>query len=104
MGNLTLKKSKMSKINQDQLKKSIEWIRENRKQRNYVETVDLQIMLRDYNPDKEKRFNSSVVLPHQAKSTIKVASLEMLNILIYVSKLVFHSLISMESKSSTNKE
>merc|ERR1712167_193303 len=26
----------------------------------------------DYNPDKEKRFNSSVVLPHQAKSTIKV--------------------------------
>merc|ERR1712115_251399 len=72
MGNLTLKKSKMSKINQDQLKKSIDWIRENRKQRNYVETVDLQIMLRDYNPDKEKRFNSSVVLPHQAKSTIKV--------------------------------
>merc|ERR1712232_1364331 len=50
----------------------IDWIRENRKQRNYVETVDLQIMLRDYNPDKEKRFNSSVVLPHQAKSTIKV--------------------------------
>merc|ERR1712048_1229111 len=72
MGNLTRKKSKMSKINQEQLKKSIEWIRENRKQRNYVETVDLQIMLRDYNPDKEKRFNSSVVLPHQAKSTVKV--------------------------------
>jgi len=62
----------MSKINQDALKKSIDWIRENRKQRNYVETADLQIMLRDYNPDKEKRFNSSVVLPNQAKSVIKV--------------------------------
>merc|ERR1712227_651937 len=72
MGNLTLKKSKMSKINQEQLKKSIEWCRENRKQRNFVETVDLQIMLRDYNPDKEKRFNSSVALPNQAQSVIKV--------------------------------
>merc|ERR1712227_257243 len=72
MGNLTLKKSKMSKINQEQLKKSIEWCRENRKQRNFVETVDLQIMLRDYNPDEEKRFNSSIVLPNQAKSVIKV--------------------------------
>merc|ERR1712013_229121 len=68
MGNLTLKKSKMSKINQDQLKKSIDWIRENRKQRNYVETVDLQIMLRDYNPDKEKRFNSAVALPNKCRA------------------------------------
>merc|ERR1712146_521323 len=73
MGKLnSRKKSKMSKINQDQLKKSIDWCRENRKQRNFVETVDLQVMLRDYNPDKEKRFNSSVVLPNQAKSVIKV--------------------------------
>merc|ERR1712072_619517 len=68
MGNLTLKISKMSKINQDQLKKSIDWVRENRKQRNFVEAVDLQIMLRDYNPDKEKRFNSAVALPNKCRA------------------------------------
>jgi len=62
----------MSKINQDNLKKSIEWIRENRKERKFVETCDLQIILRDYNPDKEKRFNSTVVLPSQAKTRSKV--------------------------------
>merc|ERR1719261_2216346 len=62
----------MSKINQESLKKSIEWIKENRKTRNFVETCDLQIVLRDYNPEKEKRFNSSVVLPNQAKSRQKV--------------------------------
>merc|ERR1711981_1415413 len=72
MGNLTLKKIRMSKINQEQLKTAIEWIRENRKQRNFVETCDLQILLRDYNPEKEKRFNSTVVLPNQAKSRQKV--------------------------------
>merc|ERR1711935_272171 len=72
MGKLNSKNIIMSKINQDALKKSIDWCRENRKERKYVETVDLQIMLRDYNPDKEKRFNSSVVLPNQAKSVIKV--------------------------------
>merc|ERR1712072_487296 len=66
------KKLEMSKINQDNLKKAIDWIRNNRKQRNFVETCDLQILLRDYNPDKEKRFNSTVVLPNQAKSRQKV--------------------------------
>merc|ERR1711935_268774 len=72
MGKLNSKNIIMSKINQDALKKSIDWCRENRKERKYVETVDLQIMLRDYNPDKEKRFNSSVVLPNQAKQNVKV--------------------------------
>merc|ERR1712072_310806 len=66
------KKLEMSKINQDNLKKAIDWIRNNRKQRNFVETCDLQIILRDYNPDKDKRFNSTVVLPNQAKSVQKV--------------------------------
>merc|ERR1711874_244932 len=70
--NLTLKKIRMSKINQEQLKTAIEWIRENRKHRNFVETLDLQILLRDYNPEKEKRFNSTVVLPNQAKTNMKV--------------------------------
>merc|ERR1719488_182424 len=62
----------MSKINQENLKKSFAYIRENRKQRKFVETVDLQILLRDYNPEKEKRFNSAVVLPSPAVSNQKV--------------------------------
>jgi ribosomal protein L1 len=66
----------LSKVNQETLKKSIAFVRENRKERKFVETMDLQILLRDYNPDKEKRFNSSMVLPNQAKSNIKVSFLK----------------------------
>merc|ERR1712195_209102 len=81
MGKLNLEKtkSKMSKINQETLKKSIAFVRENRKERKFVETMDLQILLRDYNPDKEKRFNSSMVLPHMAKSNIKVCVIANIN-------------------------
>merc|ERR1712019_225179 len=38
-----------------------------------------QIILRDYNTDKEKRFNSTVVLPHQAKSVQKVCVIANVN-------------------------
>merc|ERR1711972_69355 len=73
MGKLNSKrKISMSKINQEQLKQKLAWVRENRKERKFAETLDLQILLRDYNPEKEKRFNSSVVLPNKAKTNIKV--------------------------------
>ena len=52
----------MSKINSDFLKKTINEMVTTRKQRKFVETVELQIGLRDYDPDK--RFNGSVRLPN----------------------------------------
>jgi hypothetical protein len=60
----------MSKINSDFLKKTITDLLTTRKERKFVETVELQIGLRDYDPDK--RFNGSVRLPHKAYNNIKV--------------------------------
>jgi ribosomal protein L1 len=60
----------MSKINSDFLKKTITEMLTTRKQRKFVETVELQIGLRDYDPDK--RFNGTVRLPHKAYNNIKV--------------------------------
>ena len=60
----------MSKINTDFMKKSINEMITERKQRKFVETVELQIGLRDYDP--EKRFNGSVRLPNRAFNKVRV--------------------------------
>lgn len=60
----------MSKINSDFLKKTIHDLLEERKKRKFQEAVELQIGLRDYDPDK--RFNGSVKLPHLAHKNVKV--------------------------------
>ncbi len=41
-----------------------------KKKRKFVETVELQIGLRDYDP--EKRFTGSVRLPHKVYNNVKV--------------------------------
>lgn len=63
----------MSKINSDFLKKSIHDMLEERKQRKFVETVELQIGLRDY--DSDKRFNGSIRLPNLAHKKVRVSHL-----------------------------
>ena len=60
----------MSKINTDFLKKTITDLHTERKQRKFLETIELQVGLRDYDPDK--RFNGSVRLPHKAYNKIRV--------------------------------
>lgn len=60
----------MSKINSDFLKKAIHEMISEKKQRKFLETVELQVGLRDYDPDK--RFNGSVRLPHQSHNKVKV--------------------------------
>lgn len=60
----------MSKINPEFLKKSINEMITERKKRKFVETVELQVGLRDYDP--EKRFTGSVRLPHKVYGTLKV--------------------------------
>ncbi len=63
----------MSKINSDFLKKTIAELLADKKQRKFLETVELQVGMRDYDPDK--RFNGSVRLPHKAYNKIRVNSL-----------------------------
>ena len=36
----------------------------NHKKKDWVESVELQIGLRDYDPEKDKRFNGAIVLPN----------------------------------------
>ena len=60
----------MSKINTDFMKKAISEMIAERKQRKFVESVELQVGLRDYDP--EKRFNGSVRLPNRAFNKIRV--------------------------------
>ena len=60
----------MSKINPEFLKKTISDLLTDRKQRKFVETVELQVGLRDYDP--EKRFTGTVRLPNVITTNTKV--------------------------------
>lgn len=63
----------MSKINPEFLKKSISDMVTERKKRKFVETVELQIGLRDYDPDK--RFTGTVRLPNVVYNKVRVLNL-----------------------------
>jgi len=54
----------MSKVTSEFLKTSIAEMMKNKKKREFVETVELQIGLRDYDPEKDKRFNGAIRLPN----------------------------------------
>ncbi|KAM3136019.1 hypothetical protein pb186bvf_011824 [Paramecium bursaria] len=63
----------MSKIPADQMKKYIHEMLTNRdKKRNFTETCELQINLRDYDPEKDKRFQGAVRLPNDPYPNIKI--------------------------------
>ena len=62
----------MSKVSNEQIAKGIEDALANRKKRKFIESMDFQVMLRDYDPDKDKRFNSATTLNHNVKSGLKV--------------------------------
>jgi large subunit ribosomal protein L10Ae len=67
----------MSKITGDQVRKTVEAIlkesQENK--RGFVETLELQIGLKNYDPQKEKRFSGTLRLPHVTKAKYKVCIL-----------------------------
>merc|ERR1712176_986482 len=78
----TFRKTKMaSKVNKDTLYDCIEQIlkqaqgEDGGKKRNFKESVELQIMLKNYDPQKDKRFSGTVKLPHVARSNFKVCVL-----------------------------
>merc|ERR1712014_105738 len=70
-------RSNMSKINRDQLYEQVaEMIQASKdKNRKFTESVELQIMLKNYDPQKDKRFSGTVKLPNIARPKFTVCVL-----------------------------
>merc|ERR1711893_473500 len=73
----TYRSSNMSKINRDQLyEQGAEMIQASKdKNRKFTESVELQIMLKNYDPQKDKRFSGTVKLPNVARPKFTVCVL-----------------------------
>lgn len=67
----------MSKVSRDTYEEAIDAILKHsqEKKRNFVETVELQIMLKNYDPSRDKRFSGTIKLPHLAKRNMNVCIL-----------------------------
>lgn len=63
----------MSKIGSEKMKECIhKMLTVDHKQRKFVETIDLQIGLKDIDPNKDKRFAGTVKLPHIVRPRLKL--------------------------------
>jgi len=62
----------MSKLSIENLKTHIHDMMSTKKERKFVETVEMQIMLKDYDPQKDKRFSGTVRLPNQPRINMKI--------------------------------
>lgn len=63
----------MSKnLTQAQISEAVQTIMKDKKQRKFVETVELQVGLKDYDPQKDKRFAGTVRLPHIPRPKLKI--------------------------------
>jgi len=67
----------MSKLNIENLKKAIVTIKEGsqEKKRKFLETVELQVALKDYDVQRDKRFAGTVKLPNVPRPRMKVCIL-----------------------------
>ncbi|KAI6685322.1 hypothetical protein NL676_031235 [Syzygium grande] len=67
----------MSKLQSEALREAISGIYtdSNDKKRKFTETIELQIGLKNYDPQKDKRFSGSVKLPHIPRPKMKVCML-----------------------------
>ncbi|KAK9170408.1 hypothetical protein Syun_002548 [Stephania yunnanensis] len=72
-----LKKAKSRRYESDVLREAITQIvgDAKEKKRNFTETIELQIGLKNYDPQKDKRFSGSVKLPHIPRPKMKVCML-----------------------------
>ncbi|CAH1250573.1 RPL10A [Branchiostoma lanceolatum] len=70
-------RSKMSKINRENLYESVDTVlaHSRDKKRKFVETVELQIALKNYDPQKDKRFSGTVKLRHTPRPKYRVCML-----------------------------
>ena len=69
--------SRMSKVSNDHIRKCIEGVLAGaeEKKRDFVETVELQIGLKSYDPQKDKRFAGNIKLPHIPRPKMRVCVL-----------------------------
>jgi large subunit ribosomal protein L10Ae len=67
----------MSKLQSDVLREAITGIKSaaSEKKRNFTETIELQIGLKNYDPQKDKRFSGSVKLPYIPRPKLRVCML-----------------------------
>ncbi|CAH9066881.1 unnamed protein product [Cuscuta epithymum] len=67
----------MSKLQSDAVREAISQIMGDSKEKNrkFTETIELQIGLKNYDPQKDKRFSGSVKLPHVPRPKMKVCML-----------------------------
>ncbi|KAM0897807.1 hypothetical protein ACQ4PT_022320 [Festuca glaucescens] len=67
----------MSKLQSDSLREAITAITNESREKNckFVETIELQIGLKNYDPQKDKRFSGSVKLPHIPRPKMRVCML-----------------------------
>jgi len=67
----------MSKVSRDQLYECVQTVLKGsaEKKRKFVETVDLQIGLKNYDPQKDKRFSGTVKLKHVPRQKFRVCLL-----------------------------
>merc|ERR1711879_306194 len=78
MGKSTLSHpSKMSKISVPSVRQSVREVLEGSKdkKRNFVETIELQIGLKNYDPQRDKRFSGTVKLPHVPRPRMSICIL-----------------------------
>jgi len=68
-------KTTMTKLSGDELRSAIDKILKEKDKRNFLQTVEVQVKLKNYDPSKDKRFSGSVKLPHETKSNFKVCVL-----------------------------
>jgi large subunit ribosomal protein L10Ae len=67
----------MSKLQSDVLREAISGIKSDaaEKKRKFTETIELQIGLKNYDPQKDKRFSGSVKLPYIPRPKLRVCML-----------------------------
>ncbi|KAG5241339.1 60S ribosomal protein [Salix suchowensis] len=67
----------MNKLAGDTIREAVTTIKNgvNEKPRKFVQTIELQIGLKNYDPQKDKRFSGSVKLPHIPRPKMKVCML-----------------------------
>jgi large subunit ribosomal protein L10Ae len=68
----------MSKINPEVLEESVADIIKNSlevKKRKFIETIELQVALKNYDPSKDKRFAGSMALPNECKRSMTICVL-----------------------------
>ena len=62
----------MSKIAPSTLQAALKAVLAPKKKRKFIESIDLQFNLKNYDPQKDKRFSGTVKLPHIARPRFRV--------------------------------